>query len=365
MKNRILNIIKNDINIYGTILYIQVSLTNNCQEDCNHCYQKNFKNNLQELSTEDVINIIDQIDNVSKIKKIKPYIAFTGGDPLLHKSLFELIEYSRNKGIEVVIKGNPRLLKKEYITKLSELGIYSYNLSLDGLEKTHDLIRSNGSFNSTIDAIKNLKSAGINVVIKYTVQKSNYGDLIPLMRLCSSLNVDAFDFARYCPDNSADIKDIINSNEYRMLLYNSLKEYQNMLRDNSSMQLLFRDHLWIPFFYELGLLDQHIDEKIYEQDDFVCGCSMGSNGITINYTGEIYPCQKFSDYSLGSIYDKSIDNILDSVKYNQLKKNEFYNECEGCKLINLCRGCPAINKSLVNLSACSEYACWKMKHKVT
>lgn len=68
-------------------------------------------------------------------------INFTGGDPLLREDIFDLIGYARKKGILVGILGNPNHLDYETACKLKKLGVSRYQVSIDGLEDTHDRLR--------------------------------------------------------------------------------------------------------------------------------------------------------------------------------------------------------------------------------
>ena len=87
----------NQINTYNKILYIQWHITNNCEENCKHCYNTSNINNT-DLSLNENLAIIDRIIEYSKLIKKDIYIAFTGGDPLLYP-YFNAVSYTHLEDI--------------------------------------------------------------------------------------------------------------------------------------------------------------------------------------------------------------------------------------------------------------------------
>ena len=83
--------------------------------------------------------------------------------------------------------GNPFHLTDEVCARMKELGCRKYQLSLDGLEKTHDYFRKPGSFVETLRAIGCLKRAGIWVAVMNTVSSMNAAELPQLIDLVASL----------------------------------------------------------------------------------------------------------------------------------------------------------------------------------
>ncbi|WP_234117296.1 radical SAM/SPASM domain-containing protein [Clostridium hydrogenum] len=358
MKNMLKKFIKNSINSYYSYFYVQWHLTSLCTENCNHCYLDKNKaiNNVFDLKKS--IDIIDQIYEISSRLKLQPYIAFTGGDPLLYTDLFKLINYAHDKNIIITIKGNPRLLNNDIIVKLKNLGVHQYNLSIDGLKQTHDYIRSKGSFDITIQKLKDLKRSGIITLVKYTVSKINSSEMNSVMNYLAECGVDYFDFARFCPNSSSDYKYMFTPEEYHKFLLSTLKNYQNLKVKGYKMTLLFRDHLWIPLLDELGILNGY--EINNSRINY--GCSIGNNNcFVINYNGDILPCAKLDDYFIGNILKDNIFNILQSENYKKLSELSSYKGCYGCHLVSLCRGCPAISKAISNDLFSKDAQCWIKK----
>ncbi|MEM2910844.1 MAG: radical SAM protein [Nitrososphaerota archaeon] len=70
--------------------------TNACNLRCKHCYQRADKPTPDELTTEEGLAIVDQLDenNVSAL-------AFSGGEPLMRRDLFEVAEYAHDRRLKL------------------------------------------------------------------------------------------------------------------------------------------------------------------------------------------------------------------------------------------------------------------------
>ncbi len=109
------------------------------------------------------------------------HFAITGGDPLLRRDWQEFVRELRNRGKTVSMMGNPETLSEDNVAALVELGVMDYQLSLDGLEGTHDRFRDDpGTFRRTLEKLDLLKQAGIRCNVMFTLFPTNAAELIPL-----------------------------------------------------------------------------------------------------------------------------------------------------------------------------------------
>ena len=135
---------------------IQWHITDVCDQRCKHCYIFS-EGHPQLLSTprEWLENTYTQIKNLCQRLRRTPYIYLTGGDPILHPDFWELLETFKADGTRFCVMSNPFHLTDETCRRMKDCGCVKYQLSLDGLEKTHDLFRKPGSFAATIKDIPN------------------------------------------------------------------------------------------------------------------------------------------------------------------------------------------------------------------
>lgn len=111
--------------------YARISLTETCNLQCSYCIGENEQHLSSQLNYAQYINLIDALDDLG-FRKVR----FTGGEPLLFKSLVDLIKYTNNKDNikEIALTTNGVLLDL-YLDDLIEAGLKKINISLDTLDK--------------------------------------------------------------------------------------------------------------------------------------------------------------------------------------------------------------------------------------
>lgn len=112
---------------YGNWL-AQVVVTRRCNLACGYCneYDKTSK----PVAKETLFRVIDKLHDLGTIT-----LELTGGEPLLHPDIVEVLRYARDRGIpRRRMISNGFLLTREMIEKLNEVGLYQLSISVDGVE---------------------------------------------------------------------------------------------------------------------------------------------------------------------------------------------------------------------------------------
>lgn len=336
---------------------IQWHVTALCDQSCAHCYAKDERTHKQEienpLSLDECERVIDSLVSFSEKVDARPNINFTGGDPLLREDFFDIANYAKESKVSMNILGNPYHLNDETISKMKDVGIRGYQISIDGMKEKHDHFRKAGSFDASIKALKELKKNKIRTVAMFTVSKYNAEDLIPVMNLVSDIEVDAFAFSRVCGFGNGKNLEALAPQEYRNLLLDAHKE-EKVLKANGSKTLFNKkDHLWVPLLSELG-------EVSYEPTDdgiIYGGCSVGCNSFCILADGVVFACRRF--YSpIGKVPEQSIEEIFISDELEKYRTANF-EKCSPCDLVQYCRGCPAVAYGETGRFTAPDPQCWR------
>lgn len=171
----------------------QWHITEACDQRCKHCYiyALGSHTGFRQMDGDDMDTVLANIKEFGRKARRTPYLYITGGDPILHPGFWSLAEKLRAGQIPFAILGNPFHLDDDVCRRLSEYGCRKYQLSLDGLEVTHDRIRRPGSFRETIEAIPCLQRAGMTVAIMATVSKWNYREMPELTSMPMSAIMSA------------------------------------------------------------------------------------------------------------------------------------------------------------------------------
>jgi radical SAM protein with 4Fe4S-binding SPASM domain len=286
-------------------------------------------------------------------------ILFTGGDPFLYPYFFELLNYARETipELTMAILGNPELLTENTIQKLKEVNLYSYQVSIDGLEKTYDYIRYAGSFKITLEKIKLLKKAKIKTVVMTTVSNINLKEIPHLIDLVIENEIELYGFHRLVPiGNGSQMKnDLIPPADYKELLLRTEEKFQNA--KNCITSLGRGDPLWKLLYFENGILSK----RELERANLIWGgCSIGCSGIDILEDGTVLACRRLP-IPIGKVPEQKIRDIfLFSAELNKMREIEKLEKCKDCELIQCCRGCRAIAYAVYGNYLKSDPQCWKI-----
>ena len=130
---------------------IQWHITDACDQRCKHCYI--FSEGHPRLVTTPLAQLKSTYAQIVRFcEKLgrTPYLYLTGGDLVLHPDFWTLLEMLRKDHTRFCIMGNPFHLSDEVCSRMRECGCVKYQLSLDGLEATHDAFRKPGSYRATL-----------------------------------------------------------------------------------------------------------------------------------------------------------------------------------------------------------------------
>ena len=334
---------------------MQWHITDRCDQRCKHCYiyQGKEKEHICELPLDILEKILENFIKSCKLMECNPVLTITGGDPLLYSKVWEFLEIVKSKDVPFSILGNPFHLNHEVIEKLETFGCTSYQMSLDGLKKTHDYIRKPGSFDATLESLKLFKDSKIRTAIMTTVSKTNIEEIPELVDVVVEHEANNFAFARYCP-SAQDYDLIVSSDEYKSFLDKMWGKFEYYKDCNTRFAL--KDHLWNLYLYEKGLFK--VDDIDNPDNLIIDGCHCGISHITTLADGTVYACRR-CESPVGRVPEQLIYDIFNSDEMEEYRRFDDFEHCTNCELKNFCRGCPAVAKCLTGNFYSKDPQCWK------
>lgn len=172
-----------------------------CNLKCRHCWiDPKFSSEKNPKSGElDVKSLICALDECLELGM--NLVKITGGEPFLREDIFELLDYIKNKKLNLVVETNGTLIKEKEASALKEANAGQVAVSLDGsTQELHQLLRGiKGSFDEAVAGIKFLKKENLNVQV-----------IISLWRENKDYIKQTIDFARGLGANSVKIN-VINT----------------------------------------------------------------------------------------------------------------------------------------------------------
>jgi radical SAM protein with 4Fe4S-binding SPASM domain len=288
--------------------YTSIELGLQCNLTCTHCYnfdrQKPMPEEMKKtLPYERLLTLIDELKEAGTLM-----VSFTGGEALMHPHLFDLIKRARENNLLVKIKSNGTLVTKELALKFKNYEVYDFDISVyGGTTFEHDwLTNKAGSYEKTIQGIKNLREANIPVMMNFILHQKNYLSIDKMIETATSLDC-----------------------------HYSMSTEMTKRYDQSSPQDivgLTREQ------FQYLLKSEHRDSFMAsnENEDLQCECAR--TVCAVNSKGDVFPCIGAPVYS-GNIQNESFLNIWKTSseleKIRNLKKDDF-KDCIKCDLIKNC-----------------------------
>ncbi len=173
---------------YESPLFIAWQLTSECNLGCLHCCEDSGHSMPDEMGHDDIQNFVKQVVDM----KI-PYVAISGGEPLLHPEFFEISDFIRKGGASLKVETNGLRIDRKAAKRIAEMNFRSVQVSVDGAtQAAHDKLRLNGDWQKTIDTIKYLIEDGVNTEIVFVPTKFNIHEIGDAIDLAASLGVYGF-----------------------------------------------------------------------------------------------------------------------------------------------------------------------------
>ncbi|MBR4068436.1 MAG: radical SAM/SPASM domain protein, ACGX system [Clostridia bacterium] len=334
----------------------QFHITDACDQRCRHCYIYGDDGTKAPLTMpwDKLLEAVALCETFCEGMGMRPFFFLTGGDPLLHPDFWRLAEHLHRRKHSFAILGNPFHLTKTVCRRLKKLGCLRYQLSLDGLEETHDLLRKPGSYKETMEKIGMLKKSGLKTTVMTTVSSLNIDQIPALVDEVVAAGADHYAFARYCP-SAKDGTNGLTPERYRELLYTCGKKFHELIEAGCQTSFGKKDHLWVLYDYENGRFtppEDALPNVIYG------GCHCGTQHLTLLPNGDVMACRRVPDSVLGNLFTHSLEQLW-AGQLSQYRQLERFEKCSGCELLSWCRGCPAVAKCTNGSFYSPDPQCWK------
>jgi radical SAM protein with 4Fe4S-binding SPASM domain len=139
--------------------YAVWELTLQCDLACRHCGSRAGHARPEELTTVEALDLVRQMADLG-VKEV----TVIGGEAYLRDDWTDIVRAIRAHGMSATMTTGGRGMTPARARMAKDSGIESASVSIDGAETTHDRLRGVvGSYRSAIEAIQNLRDAGVRV----------------------------------------------------------------------------------------------------------------------------------------------------------------------------------------------------------
>ena len=263
-------------------------------------------------------------------------VKLTGGEPLLHPRIAEILEYLAGEDVNLVVETNGVLCTQELAQKIVACKNSFASVSLDGADaETHEWVRGvPGSFDAAVNGVKNLVAAGLKPQIIMSIMRRNSKQVESIVRLAESIGAASVKFNIIQP--TARGEKIHESGE--ALSIAEMEEIAGWVETDLAQRTpikLYFDHP--PAFRPLG--------RVFSADGsgcLTCGI-MGVLGVLADGSyalcgiGETIPELIFGHISTGPLKELWNNNpVLREIRQGMPHRIEGI--CSKCIMINICMG---------------------------
>jgi len=265
----------------------------------------------------------------------------SGGEILMRKDFFEILEYARALKFCVKLKTNAVLIRERQADRLRSLGVHSVQISIySHRPEVHDAItKIPGSLKRSLEAIRFLKARGLKVTIANVLMLRNMQDYPGVKALADELGVEATLDPTITPKMDGD----------RSLL--------DLNVNHAALRQVFRDESLVGDVEEFCAPPKKPDEN----DLDLLPCSAGHTACYVSPYGDVYPCVQFPLPSGNVRRTPFFDIWRHSEQLNEVRSITARDlpSCSQCTHIGSCTRCPGLAYMEGNMRGPSTQDCEK------
>lgn len=318
--------------------------TRRCNLKCIHCYSQSYDVDYKgEMSTDEAKRFIDDLAEFGT-----PVLLFSGGEPMLRKDLFELIGYTRSKGIRAVISTNGTLITEELAVRLGDAGLSYVGVSLDGLDAVHDRFRGvDGSFGRALAGLRACRKAGVKVGLRFTINKFNADQVPGIFDLLETEQIPRICFYHLVyTGRAAEMKEQdLDHHESRAMVDLIINRTARLHAQGISAEVLTVDNHADGVYLYLRMKREGLPRAagVLELLSMNGGNSSGIGIASVSWDGSVYPDQFWRHYAVGSVRERPFGEIWRDKKEPLLvqlrnRKPLLQGKCGRCVWQDICNG---------------------------
>jgi mycofactocin biosynthetic radical S-adenosylmethionine protein MftC len=294
-------------------------LTYACNLACVHCLSSSGQRDERELTTAEAKRVLDELRDLQVF-----YINIGGGEPMIRRDFFELVEYSIGNDIGVKFSTNGAFIDADKARRLASMDYLDIQISLDGLDAaTNDAVRGVGSYDTARRAMDNLAAANFGPFkISIVVTRHNVDQLDGFKALADSYGAQ-LRVTRLRPSGrGADTwHDLHPTNPQQVQIYKWLLAHgDNVLTGDS--------------FFHLNALGEPLPGLNM--------CGAGRVVCLIDPIGDVYACPFVihDQFKAGSVRDEGgfAKVWKQSQLFRELREPESAGACASCGNYDSCQG---------------------------
>jgi radical SAM protein with 4Fe4S-binding SPASM domain len=334
-------------------------LTGRCNLKCKMCYVVHDANDEvalnHELSTQEWLRIAKEARDAGML-----VLLLTGGEIFLRRDFKEIYEGISEMGFLITLNTNGTLINEEIANWLAKRPPSLVSITMYGASpETYEAVTGHrNGYERVIRAIQLLQERNIKIEIKTSIIKQTVCDIETIFEYANSRDIHFgmvnYIFPKRCSKSGGMVPEQVR------LSPTEIVDYEGYIENYIGKKL----NLYDEFDYNSIELFE-TEANAHQTSDFnelcVLECNAGSTSVSINWKGEMVPCNIMSEPKV-TLKNHSF-NLAFSELQRKIAEIVLYDECKTCDVRDYCMTCAgrilvetgAFNKKPVYLCENARY----------
>jgi radical SAM protein with 4Fe4S-binding SPASM domain len=281
-------------------VYLHVLVADRCNHACVHCYQ--VQGQKGELSTDQLRAVIDAFRARGGM-----VLSVSGGEATLRPDLVDLLVHARDRGLATIVYTNAYLIDEAWARRFAEARVWRVEVSLySDVAEEHDAVtRVPGSFERTVEGVRALRAADVNVKLKVVLTRVSSSTAERMRALADRLSCAVQVSAQIAPREDGDMSPVAEA--------------------------------MAPDIVAVAGEPMHARPREEVLDGSPCGA--GKSALTVRSDGVLQPCTNVF-VELGSAATGVQEGNSEARVFRDLTWKSLHG-CRDCDLASLCKRCHA------------------------
>lgn len=304
--------------------FLCVHLSSLCNLTCLHCVVE-AKTDPTLLHQETVSQNIMRFGKTFLETNIVNTVYVDGGEPFMTKELlYRLIEVTRPQVSDLRVTTNGTLIASKDITFLIKNNV-GLQFSIDGLEKTHDIIRGKGTYRKAIHSLERCIEKEVDISVICAISRVNYKAIKVFVEDLIRRGVKKFSFFYLSPaGRGRTLSDkVLCASEWKEVL--------------ETLSVVQEEYGEIEFYVEPGFLPKTVPVRKLAWY-YRCSLHHLKNFYLDISSGKLYTCGLMYGLSLplGSIFEGKMLENISTITAMGFGRTPL--ECKKCVHYDICAG---------------------------
>lgn len=360
-------------------------ITMMCMYNCKHCNVDAGNRMNDEMDTDQIKCVLDQLDQIGVSD-----LSITGGEPLLRKDIFEILDYAgKKKGFKLTLNTNGLLLNESTIKFMEVKCPHIFvAVSLDGYNpETYSLLRRVASepdrilkkeFDQIVFNLSMLAKSNLQTGVNYTITQNTIEHIYKTYDLIQQIGIKQMLAIKFFPFGAGrrniDKLEIPYRLWKKFIVAASEKKKNNEYYRGMQISTTCPWEVYLPLFEE-GF-DREFIERVWDYSTPLkselykkyrsLGCHAGITSCAISPNGDIYPCgtisAKFPPFICGNLKVNNLQEVWSNSpvlkSLREINISQMKGHCLKCHLKQICGGgCRARAFTRFNDLTAPDYLC--------